>query len=144
MKQSCWVVEPSEVIIKIDDDGKRAYGNTIYTKGINSGQVLMFAHLDRIDVCEKQTLLPGESVGIIGSTGYCPSGDHLHVSLFKKGETVYFAKNTIDPKEYFIKYGYPCRTIMTNPYGSKHFNDTKDSTLKAHEGMDFSSYRLRT
>ena len=143
MKESCCVVEPSEVIIIIEDDGKRAYGNTIYTKGLLSGQVLMFAHLDRIDVLQGQSLRQGDNIGVIGSTGYSPSGAHLHTSLFAKGEKVYFAKNTIDPKEYFIKYGYPCRTIITNPYGSPHYNDTKDSNLSKHEGIDFSSYRLK-
>ena len=142
MKELAWVVEPSEVIIIIPDDSVRAYGNTVYAKGIQSGQVLMFAHLHTISVSVGQTLNSGETVGEMGSTGYSPSGAHLHVSLFDKGETVYYAKNTIDPKEYFIKYGYPCRTILTNPYGSPHYNDTKDSTLKKHEGNDFSSYRL--
>ncbi len=141
-KEKAWVVEPSKVIIIIPDDGKRAYGNTVYTKGMESNQVLMIAHLDDIEVSVGDILQAGESVGHIGNTGYCPSGAHLHTSLFKEGETVYYAKNTIDPKEYFIQYGKPCRTIMTNPFGSKHYNDTKDSTLKQHEGMDFSSYRL--
>jgi len=148
MKENCFVVEPSIAIIIIKDDGFRAYGNTVYTKGLDSGQVLMFAHLDSINVQPNQRLEKGDIVGEIGSTGYCSSGAHLHTSLFSKDETSYYARNTIDPKEYYIKYGLPCRTIMTNPYGSKHFNDKAqdkngDQSLKAHEGNDFSSYRLR-
>lgn len=142
MKEKCWVVEPSKVIIIFEDDGKRAYGNTVYAKGLITGKVLMFAHLDSISVVVGQDLEKGDIVGEIGSTGYSPSGAHLHTSLFKKGETAYYAKNAIDPKEYFIEYGKPCRTILTNPYGSPHYNDTKDSSLSKHEGNDFSSFRL--
>jgi len=147
-KEKCWVVEPSIVIIIIKDNGIRAYGNTVYTRGLESDQVLMFAHLDSINVTLNQRLEKGDIIGEIGSTGYSPSGAHLHNSLFSKGETSYYARNTVDPKEYFIKYGNPCRTILTNPYGSPHFNDKAqdkngDQSLTKHEGNDFSSYRLR-
>lgn len=149
MKEKCWVVEASKVIIIKYDDGKRAYGNTVYTKGLKTGRVLMFAHLDSIDVKMGQYLEAGGIIGDIGSTGYSPSGAHLHTSLFPVGCKAYFAQNAVDPKEYFIQYGHPCRTIMTNPFGSQHYNTTeKDestgkSKLTQHEGMDFSSFRLR-
>ena len=48
------------------------------------------------------------------------------------------ASTAIDPTNYIEKYGYPCRTKITNPYGSKKCNPK----LKKHEGIDFSSYRI--
>jgi murein DD-endopeptidase MepM/ murein hydrolase activator NlpD len=141
MKEKVTAITDCKVFLAKPDDGT-AYGNRVYIKDTNN-QALMFAHLDSIAVKGGQKLKEGDIIGEIGSTGYSPSGDHLHVSLFPIGAKSFYAKDTVDPKEYSIKNGYPCRTILTNPYGSPHFNNTKDSTLKSHEGNDFSSYRLR-
>lgn len=49
------------------------------------------------------------------------------------------ASNVIDPTLYLNKYGHPCNTIITNPFGS----DKCNPKLPGHEGIDFSSYRVR-
>lgn len=49
----------------------------------------------------------------------------------------------IDPTEYLEENGYPCNTIITNPFKSDDYNDTEDSNLTYHEGIDFSSWRKR-
>lgn len=76
----------------------------------------------------------------IGSTGYCPSGAHLHWDMYLPGNDLaeLRALNTIDPTNYLEENGHPCNTIVTNPFGS----DKCSPKLLHHEGIDFSSYRL--
>ncbi len=137
MKEKAFAVTKCRVIVVKQDDGTD-YGNRVYVQD-NEGYSLMYAHLDSINVSVGDNLDKDDVIGEIGSTGYCPSGAHLHVSLFPVGATSLYAKDAIDPKEYFIKNMRPSRTILTNPFGSKKCNPK----LSGHEGNDFSSYRLR-
>ncbi len=114
------------------------YGNRVYLKH-SDGYISMYAHLDSIAVKVGQKLFKGDIIGVIGSTGYSPNGAHLHYSLFKPNTKGLFARNTCDPAEYLEQYGYPTKTIMTNPYGSAICNPV----LSGHEGIDFSSWRLK-
>jgi len=130
-------VRTCRVMIAKNDDGKD-YGNRVYLKH-DDGYISMYAHLQSIEVVGGQILLDGEEFGDIGASGYCPSGAHLHFSLFAPDADKLYASETIDPTDYLIKNGYPCDTIITNPYGSQYCNPK----LKGHEGIDFSSWRLK-
>lgn len=128
----------SVIRIAKPEDGT-AYGNRVYLDHAD-GYISMYAHLKDISHLKNgQVLEKGEEFAEIGNTGYCPSGAHLHFSLFEPNTTELFAKNTVDPFPYIERLGYPCDTIITNKYGS----DIHNSKLKKHEGIDFSSWRLR-
>lgn len=126
----------SKVLFTIEDDGKRAYGNTVYTED-DLGNRFMFGHLDWFACKKGDILTPWEAFAGIGETGYCPSGAHLHWGMFEPGNGYMGASTAIDPTLYLKKYGYPCNTIVTNHFGSKICNPKLDG----HEGIDFSSWR---
>jgi len=130
-------VKDSIVLVAKPDNGTD-YGNRIYLKH-DDGFISMYGHLKHFDIVVGQELKAGEEFAEIGSSGYCPSGAHLHYSLFAPGTPKLYASNTIDPSGYLRQHGYPCDTVMTNPYGSPHCNPKLDG----HEGIDFSSYRLK-
>jgi murein DD-endopeptidase MepM/ murein hydrolase activator NlpD len=130
-------IRKSMVLFSKPDDGKD-YGNRVYLQH-DDGHVSMYAHLESINVKTGQTLNPGDIVGEIGDTGYCPSGSHLHYSLFPIDCPSLFAANTCNPTKYLEANGYPCDTEITNHYGS----NTCNPRLSGHEGIDFSSWRLR-
>lgn len=117
----------------------------MYAQCIKTEMFFIFAHLDWFsckvgDIIKKHEVFAG-----IGDTGYSPSGAHLHTGMFPKDSELKDLRgvNAIDPMDYYLEYGYPCNTVITNPYGSKHFNNGKDSDLTKHEGVDFSSWGLR-
>ena len=126
----------SKVLHVIKDDGVRAYGNTVYTED-DLGNRFIFAHLDWVSVKPGDTIEPWEAFAGIGDTGYSPNGPHLHWGMFPKGAGYMGASTAIDPSLYLKKYGYPCNTEMTNPFGSEICNPK----LKGHEGIDFSGWR---
>ena len=126
----------SKVLLTIKDDGKRAYGNTVYTED-DLGNRFIFAHLDFFNVEQGDIIEPWETFAEIGETGYCPSGSHLHWGMFPKGSGYMGASTAIDPTLYLKKYGYPCNTQITNNFGSKICNPK----LKGHEGIDFSGWK---
>lgn len=127
-----------KVLCVIPDDGKREYGNTVYLEDDLKNRFL-FAHLDWFAVKVNDIIEPGGVFAEIGATGYCPSGAHLHWGMFPPGGSFgeLRASNVIDPTKYLREYGAPCRTIVTNCFGSKKCNPK----LKGHEGIDFSSWR---
>ena len=129
-------VTKSKVIVTKSDNTD--YGNRVYIKH-SDGFISMYAHLDTIDVKVGQELIKGDSIGDIGSTGYSPNGAHLHYSLFAPETVGLYARNTIDPAYYLELNGYPTDTVITNPYGSAICNPV----LSGHEGIDFSSWRLK-
>lgn len=126
----------SKVLLVIQEDGKRDYGNTVYYQDDLSNR-FMVAHLDWMACKAGDILKPWETFAGIGDTGFCPSGAHLHYSMFPVGNGYMGARSAIDPTLYIKKYGYPCNTLITNPYGSLKCNPK----LKGHEGIDFSSWR---
>jgi len=129
----------SIVIFTIKDDGKRDYGNTVYLQD-DLGNRFCYCHLDWFANMKAGDKIPAEEVfAEIGETGYCPSGPHLHYGMFKPGNGYMGALTAIDPTEYIQKYGYPCKTAITNEYGSKYCNPK----LPGHEGIDFSSWRQK-
>ena len=130
-------IRESKVLSAKKDDGTD-YGNRVYLIH-EDGFISMYGHLESIEVVDGQKLKDGEEFGTIGASGFCPSGAHLHYSLFAPNTKKLYASETIDPKEYLIQNGYPCKTIMTNPFGSPHCNPK----LEGHEGIDFSSWRVK-
>jgi murein DD-endopeptidase MepM/ murein hydrolase activator NlpD len=67
-----------------------AYGNRVVVEhGILGGALLTttYNHLSRIDVTPGQALSTGDTVGLVGSTGYS-TGCHLHLELLVDGEFV--------------------------------------------------------
>jgi len=126
------------ILCTIADGGGREYGNTVYGQD-DLGNRFIFAHLDWFSVKEGDIVPAWETFAEIGDTGY--GGAHLHWGMFLPGNDLseLRASNAIDPTNYLMDYGYPCRTIITNPYGSKICNPKLDK----HEGIDFSAWRVR-
>ena len=61
------------------------YGNFVM---VNHGDISTFyAHLSQIAVKEGDSLLPGDKIGAVGSTGKS-TGAHLHFEIRKEGEAV--------------------------------------------------------
>lgn len=62
-----------------------AYGNHIVIK--HDGTKTLYAHLNRVDVKKGQSVLRGEKIGAVGSTGNS-SGPHLHFEVLVEGKNV--------------------------------------------------------
>lgn len=73
-----------------------SYGNRVDVDHGN-GVVTRYAHLDRIDVRQGQTVNPGQQVGVVGSTGRS-TGPHLHFEARRQGEP-------FDPTGLFGSFG---------------------------------------
>ena len=72
------------------------YGNYIIIKN-NEEYETLYAHLDKINVKEEETILQGKEIGTVGVTGNT-TGPHLHLELHYKGEPV-------NPLDYIDKIG---------------------------------------
>lgn len=59
------------------------YGNTVIYETV-SGYTVLYAHLDRSLVEEGKTLVQGEVLGEVGSTGLS-TGNHLHFTVWENG-----------------------------------------------------------
>jgi murein DD-endopeptidase MepM/ murein hydrolase activator NlpD len=62
------------------------YGNVVEVRHGN-GHSTMYAHLSRINVRNGQTVLKGDVIGAVGSTGWS-TGPHLHFEFRVNGEHV--------------------------------------------------------
>ncbi|WP_294743818.1 M23 family metallopeptidase [uncultured Exiguobacterium sp.] len=78
------------------------YGNVVMVTHLIDSQVYttVYAHLDSIDVKAGQTVMPGQTVGTLGSTGWS-TGPHLHFELHK-GEWAIGQPNAVDPAPYLF------------------------------------------
>lgn len=78
------------------------YGNVVMVTHLIDGQVYttVYAHLDSISVSAGQTVMPGQTVGTLGSTGWS-TGPHLHFELHK-GEWAVGQPNAVDPAPYIF------------------------------------------
>ncbi|WP_368914578.1 murein hydrolase activator EnvC [Exiguobacterium acetylicum] len=78
------------------------YGNVVMVTHLIDGQVYttVYAHLDSISVSAGQTVMPGKTVGTLGTTGWS-TGPHLHFELHK-GEWAVGQPNAVDPAPYIF------------------------------------------
>lgn len=78
------------------------YGNVVMVTHLIDGQVYttVYAHLDSINVSAGQTVMPGKTVGTLGTTGWS-TGPHLHFELHK-GEWAVGQPNAVDPAPYIF------------------------------------------
>ncbi|MCY1690181.1 M23 family metallopeptidase [Exiguobacterium sp. SL14] len=78
------------------------YGNVVIVTHLIDRQVYttVYAHLDSISVSAGQTVMPGQTVGTLGSTGWS-TGPHLHFELHK-GEWAVGQPNAVDPAPYIF------------------------------------------
>ncbi|NTY10462.1 MULTISPECIES: M23 family metallopeptidase [Exiguobacterium] len=78
------------------------YGNVVMVTHLIDDQVYttVYAHLESIDVKAGQTVMPGQIVGTLGSTGWS-TGPHLHFELHK-GEWAAGQPNAVDPAPYIF------------------------------------------
>ena len=130
-------VTESKILVVKKDDGTD-YGNRVYLSH-SDGYISMYGHLKDVShLSNGQKLSDKEEFAEIGDTGFCPSGAHLHYSLFAPGTAKLYAKYAIDPVQYLREKGYPTKTKITNNYGSKICNPKLDG----HEGFDFSSWDI--
>lgn len=84
------IVAPVNMPVKAAMDGRIAetgyssiFGNFVIMTHAGSYQTL-YAHLNRIEVRVGQIIRQGNSIGLLGSTGYS-TGPHLHFGVFKSG-----------------------------------------------------------
>jgi murein DD-endopeptidase MepM/ murein hydrolase activator NlpD len=63
------------------------YGNYVIVKHTGTTYQTLYGHLDKILVSRGQNVAQGQTLGLLGNTGYS-TGAHLHFSLFKNGEAV--------------------------------------------------------
>lgn len=83
-------------IYKIEQQKKG--GNVIYIKH-DSGIISQYAHLDTIKIKENQSILMGEIIGTMGSTGTSATATHLHFGLFSEKANIH-GKSDLDPLHY--------------------------------------------
>lgn len=76
-----------------------AYGNQIVLK-MNDGTYTMYGHLSSIGVSVGQTVIPGQQIGLSGSTGNT-TGPHLH---FEARTTAEYGSD-MDPVAYLRSHG---------------------------------------
>ncbi|WP_410501757.1 peptidoglycan DD-metalloendopeptidase family protein [Exiguobacterium acetylicum] len=78
------------------------YGNVVMVTHLIDRQVYttVYAHLDSISVSAGQTVMPGQTIGTLGSTGWS-TGPHLHFELHK-GEWAVGQPNAVDPAPYIF------------------------------------------
>lgn len=78
------------------------YGNVVMVTHLIDGQVYttVYAHLDSISVSAGQTVMPGKTLGTLGTTGWS-TGPHLHFELHK-GEWAVGQPNAVDPAPYIF------------------------------------------
>ncbi len=62
------------------------YGNFIEMRHPN-GMTSLYGHLSRVDVASGDKIVPGERIGLIGSTGYS-TGPHLHFEIRRGGAQI--------------------------------------------------------
>jgi murein DD-endopeptidase MepM/ murein hydrolase activator NlpD len=63
------------------------YGNYVIIKHTGTVYQTLYGHLSKILVSRGQTVRQGQTIGLLGNTGYS-TGPHLHFSVFKNGEAV--------------------------------------------------------
>ena len=62
------------------------YGNMVEIEHAG-GLTTRYAHMSRIDVTEGQEIMPGDTVGAVGSTGRS-TGPHLHYEVRRNGDAI--------------------------------------------------------
>jgi len=67
------------------------YGNLVIVRH-SDGFETRYAHLSKVDVKKGDTVVPGQDVGEVGTTGHS-TGPHLHFEIRKEGKA-------LDPKPY--------------------------------------------
>lgn len=78
---------------KVKFAGKRGgYGNLVIVEG-SDGREYYYGHLSSLDVVEGDTVINGQGIGGVGSTGHS-TGDHLHFEIRESGKAV-------DPEPFF-------------------------------------------
>jgi murein DD-endopeptidase MepM/ murein hydrolase activator NlpD len=60
------------------------FGNVVMVKHA-SGQTTVYAHLSRINVKRGQSVMQGQTLGLVGSTGWA-TGPHLHFEFRVNGQ----------------------------------------------------------
>lgn len=77
------------------------YGNLVIVRHTD-GFETRYAHLSKVDVKKGETVVPGQDVGEVGTTGHS-TGPHLHFEIRKEGKA-------LDPKPYLPLNPPPIRT----------------------------------
>jgi len=134
----CITQRNCKIICVIPDDGKREYGNTVYTQD-DLGNRFLYAHLKEIIVELNQKVRAGGLIGIMGNTGNS-SGPHLHYGMYLPGDSLSDLRgpNAIDPSDYLKENGYPVENgVISNPYGRVFSIEELGIKNRKHMGVDF-------
>lgn len=86
--------------------GSREGGNGIIVDAGNGVRV-WYWHAEKVFVKPGDTIKPGETIALIGSTGNS-TGSHLHIAIWIKGDN-------IDPYMFFLEKGIDLYAIFGNP-----------------------------
>lgn len=97
-------VQPKGKPVYAVEDGKIVYsgvgtqgGKTLHLKG-KSGALTRYLHLDTFSVLQGSTVLLGQQIGTIGTTGSLSTGPHLHFDVWTTGKIdLKTRKGLVDP-----------------------------------------------
>lgn len=95
------VLAPDQITILSAGWDTSGYGNLVVGQD-SAGNRLLFAHLSKITVQPGQVLNPGQSVGLLGTTGHS-TGPHLHFEI-RSGTGPYYP-GRINPLNYLSALG---------------------------------------
>lgn len=87
----------SGTIVEVQySSAKTGWGNTVTIRH-NDGTYSFYAHLAKINVSKNQKVTAGQSIGVIGATGYS-KGVHLHFEIWDSSKNTIYTINAFKDK----------------------------------------------
>jgi murein DD-endopeptidase MepM/ murein hydrolase activator NlpD len=130
-RDDIYAVESGEIILVLTTG---AYGIHPYIRHAD-GSTAMYAHLQSTPLKVGDTVEGGEFIGVMGDTGNCPSGTHLHISYFGKYAKELRGEYANDPTFWVQLNHWPTNTKVSGGFGEIYKN-VKGKEYP-HEGIDF-------
>lgn len=104
LRDNVLAVYPGRVVVAKQSGG---YGKHVYIESsyFSTKFLLVYAHLDSLNVQVGDLLSAGDVIGEVGDTGNS-YGEHLHLTLKVPylGAKGYIARDVVDPEQYFLEH----------------------------------------
>jgi hypothetical protein len=124
-------VESGEVLLILTTG---AYGIHVYIRH-EDGSTAMYAHLASTHLKVEEYVEGSELIGVMGETGNCPSGIHLHISYFGKYAKELRGEHACDPTFWIQLSGnWPTNTMVSGGFHALYKD--ADGNEYEHEGID--------